>query len=207
MRAAPTSRLVGFMAGGVLALVLLAPTPLVGAQATPQPTLPVIPKPEECRVAPRPLPLFSTDAATATPVMTPGPLPTPFAASGALADAATTAAITATVRESLACRNAGELRRAYALLTDGMLAHLFGNEAGIPPEVQEALADPVRKLPRAARLELLSVSDPVVLPDGRVAARVETRSDGLIYADDLIFTKVGDHWLIDEAIPAGRKTE
>lgn len=164
------------------------------------------PHPDECLTEPRSLPLFpdpvvGSTPATARPTIT----GTPALASPEMrANAATTAAVTATVREVLACRNAGDYRRAYALMTDRMLTQLFGGPETIDPEVAAALEARPDRLPRNQRLTLISVSDVRLLADGRVSAEVESRlvtstRDGFL--DEIVFVRVGDRWLIDGTTP------
>ena len=50
------------------------------------------------------------------------------------------AAIAATVREAIACRNAGDFLRVYTLFTQDMLVALFGGPATVDPEVRSAVA-------------------------------------------------------------------
>ena len=159
-------------------------------------------RPGDCDVAPRPLPLFPP-ATPGTGGATPAPLATatPFALpAGPAADDATVAAVNAVVAEAVACRNAGDWPRAYALFSDAMLVRLFGGPQTVNPETQAALAAPPQKVPRPERLKLLAVSDVRVAPDGRVAAVVRTESiDGTF--DDLLFFVPGpDGLLVDEAV-------
>jgi len=174
-----------------------------GRQATPEgdETTAIVPPPQECRVEPRRV-LFP--GATATTAATPLPLasPTPLARpAGEPADAATTEAVTATVREAVACRNDGDFARAYALMSDAMLVRLFGGPETLDPLIAAALEAGPRRLPRPDRLALVAVADVRLLPDGRAAARVETRNADEAFVDELVFVRAGDRWLIDEAIP------
>ena len=196
-------------ASRISALILLA-TSVVGLgssttgalQDAPAPSADV-PRPAACRVAPRPLPLFAPATPGAALAATPAPLvtPTPFAMpAGQPADEATVAAVTATIRESLACRNAGDYPRAYALVTDRFLRVLLGGPDTIPPEIEAALAEPPRRVPRAQRLALIAVSDVRVLADDRVGAMVETRNAEESFRDYLVLVRTGDRWLIDESV-------
>ena len=197
------------LAGRVGALILLATGVVwIGRSTTdalqdgPTPTADV-PRPAACRVEPRPLPLFSRATPGAEPAATPVPLvtPTPFAMpAGQPADEATVAAVTATIRESLACRNAGDYARAYALVTDRFLRALLGGPDTIPPEIAAALAESPRRAPRAQRIALAAVSDVRVLADGRVGAMVETRNAEESFTDYLILVRTADRWLIDESV-------
>lgn len=182
-----------------LAPPLLAP-PAVARQDAARPNLPA---PEECLVEPRPLPLALAGPATpaASPVA-PVPVASPSGTPLPPADAETVAALEATVREALACRNGGDFRRAYALMTDAMLVDLLGTgNATVPPEIADLLLARPRRLPRPLRLELVAVTDVARLPDGRVRARVETRNLRYAWVDDLTFAldPATGRWLIDAA--------
>lgn len=186
------------------------------AQVTPPPAELDVPAPEECRVAPRELPLFPEGVGQLTPA-TPRPLPAepapPFALpEGAPADPETVTEITATVREALACRNANDFPRAYALFTQEMLVALFGGPATIDPEIVAAIEEAPGSLlpsplPPRQRIALTAVSGAVLLPDGRVAAIVDTRGARLAFRDALFFEEdpATGRWLIDAQVrlPAG----
>jgi hypothetical protein len=176
------------------------------AQATPTAGIPEIPPPEACQVVPRELPLFPEGVGQRAPG-TPEPFEavpaTPFALpSGAAPDAGTVDAVTATVREALACRNANDFLRAYALFTQNMIVELFGGPGTIDPEVQAAMAQEPQPLPRRARVALYSIDDVVSLPDGRVGVLVLTLNAQRAFRDYLIFARDAEsgRWLIDESI-------
>jgi len=160
---------------------------------------PAAARPVECRVAPRPLP-----PPTATPleIVTPPPAqPTPFAVpDGSLADAETARAIEAVARESVACRNAGDFPRAYALFTDRFVAALLGPPDTLDPDLLARLALPPTPVPRAERLTLDSVTEVRSLADGRVGAIIVTRNAEQVYADYLYFVDQDGRWLIDERV-------
>jgi len=189
-----------------LAIVLAMATCVQTAgawQATPEPAAGA-PKPEDCTVAPRSLPL---DLKLATPVAaTPSPI-LPGAEDlpdGVPAEAAAVAGITGTVVESLACRNAGNLLAAYALMTDDLVLKVIGPPDGVPPELVALLTGKPEKVRRTERLELGGVSDARLLPDGRVAAQVVTLNADTEFTDVLVFVERGGAWLIDAAYPVSR---
>lgn len=187
----------------LLLVTLLAPLPADAQQTDPSGT-PEAPAPSECTVEPRALPLLAADASsTVSPAPSTGSTATPPSQTeGDPAEPAVAAGVTATVRESLACRNAGDFSRAYALVTDHFLLHLFGGAETIDPQVAAALeAEPVR-VRRGERLHLVAVSEVRVLADGRVGAVVTTSGAGAEWRDYLIFVQRGDRWLIDQAEPA-----
>ncbi|MCC7021884.1 MAG: hypothetical protein IT338_03600 [Thermomicrobiales bacterium] len=175
------------------------------AQATPTPAALDVPAPDDCQIAPRALPLFPPGVGQRT-AATPRPLASPAAgpavvAVGAPADAETAAAVTATVREALACRNAGDFPRAYALFTQQMLIQLFGGPATIDPEIQAAMSEKPHHLPRGQRIGLVSLEQATIMPDGRVAAIVTTATPRRLFRDRLVFAhdSATGRWLIDEA--------
>jgi len=115
-------------------------------------------------------------------------------------DDATLDAITMTVTTALACRNAGDLPRAYALFSDRMIGQLFGGRDTVPPEIVQALAEPPRPVRRRSRVDLVEISATSLLPDGRAGAVVETANATHRFTDYLFFTEVEGRWLIDEAV-------
>ena len=104
------------------------------------------------------------------------------------------------MREAIACRNAGDFGRAYALVTDRFLAQLFGGPDTVPPEVAVALEGGPDRVPRANRLALVAVARVVAIGDGRVGAVVETSNADEVFRDYLVFVQAGDRWLIDEQV-------
>lgn len=179
------------------------------AQATPMPEARDSPAPAECQVAPRALPLFPPGVGQRT-AATPRPLAMPTSgltvvAAGEPADAETVAAVTATVREALACRNAGDYLRAYALFTEQMLVQLFGGPATIDPEIRAAIDVGPRPVPASRRVGLVSLEQVVVLPDGRVGAIVTTANARHVFRDELVFAhdSASGRWLIDGVMGGG----
>lgn len=176
----------------------------VFAQATPAAAELDIPAPRECDAAPRDAEFFPA-AAEPPPVATPAPIVTdasPFAMpEGEPADAETMAAVTATVREAIACRNANDFLRAYALFTDEMMGSLFGGPATIDPEIRAAIAEPEGPLPRQQRVALVAITEVTQLPDGRVGAIVETINAQRAFRDYLILEQdpASGRWLIDHS--------
>ncbi len=130
-----------------------------------------IPEPGECQVEPR------SDAGlrrilSATPDANPAPfdrsrpgaLPT-----GTPADAETVRGVEATVRQFVACRNAGDRRRELALGTD---AYILDVRAMNPGMADVALAGTPEALPASRPVWVEDIRDVVVLADGRIAAIV-----------------------------------
>jgi hypothetical protein len=104
------------------------------------------------------------------------------------------------VRESVACRNAGDFLRAYALFTDRFLAQLLGPPDAIDPDLIARLTVPPTAVPEPQQLALGSVTEIRRLADGRVGAIVVTQDQTMVYADYLYFAQVDDRWLIDERV-------
>jgi plastocyanin len=117
---------------------------------------------------------------------------------GEEADEATIQAVTQTYRELVACLNAGEFLRIYALYTDDYLRRTL-NDAGIDPQQLQATPAPDQRETTA----LVSVSEVRQLAGGRVTARVETTSspEGTVSVVQGVLEPVGDRYLIaDESV-------
>jgi steroid delta-isomerase-like uncharacterized protein len=117
---------------------------------------------------------------------------------GQPADAETVAGVTATVRELLACFNAGDIGRAAALHTEAFLRRQL---AAIPPEAFLAIMTAPPSPPREQAV-LHGVRDVRVLPDGRAGAFADIY-DPVVGGDATFyftFAKVGDRWLSDEEV-------
>jgi hypothetical protein len=202
-------------AAAVVAL-LASRVPVAAQEATAVASPPaglIVPDPSECTVAPRPVSFFEQLAATPPPppeaaaerFSRPGEQARPWTLpAGEPADAATVAGITATLREAMACLNAGDQVRFLALFSDDIL-RLFFSVNPIPPEALPAfLAATPEPSPPSQRLGYLGVHDVRVLPDGRVAALADdydpTEPPFGLATDFAIFVKVGDRWLIDSLI-------
>ena len=192
------------------ALIALVASPRVGAQeatpvATPAATPPAgpdAPAAAECRIAPRSLASFqglATPAATpaAPPVLGAAGLPT-----GTPADPETAAAIAAAARELIACVNAGDFLRAFALFNDAYLRSTTGPEV-MSQQLYDLFATPAPRTPER-QIILVAVRDPRLLPDGRAGALVTvidptTTTQGEM-TSFLIFVRSGDRWLLDGSI-------
>jgi hypothetical protein len=177
------------------------------AQATPIANDPNVPSPAECQI---PLPEmieFPADsmqpvAATPRPIVA-KPEP-PFAPpEGEPADEVAVAGITATVRESIACRNAGDYARMLVFFTPNMLVELYGSPATVDPEVLQGIQEGPRPVPEARRLRIDAIEEVVMLPDGRVGALVETSTPRREFRDYLFFVldPESGRWLIDGSVP------
>ena len=177
------------------------------AQATPTTTWDV-PAPDECTVEPRALPMFPAGVGQrepATPLPLPAsPVPAFVVPDGDPVTPNIEAGVMATVRESIACRNANQMLRAYALFTEPMIVSLFGGPATVDPEIRALIqqGDGTGPLPRRQRVALLQTSQIAHRPDGRIGAIVTTGTVDRIFQDYLVFTydAPSGRWLIDEAV-------
>jgi hypothetical protein len=171
-------------------------------QATPEPAG-IAPKPDECVVEPR-----KFQSPEGTPVAAAaGVLPGPASiADGEPASDEQGSAVNGLVLEALACRNAGDLRRAYALMSDRLIAEMLGGEAGPAPELLYLLENRSERLGRTERLELVAIDRIELLADGRIRATVTTRNVTTIFEDLILFVPnaSGDGWLIDQSIVVAR---
>jgi hypothetical protein len=156
------------------------------------------PDPSECQIAPRSdadiaALLATPDAATASPAATPSASPIPATAlpTGEAARPDALFGINATLRELVACMNAGETARALALVTDAVGANelhlLFGTtqiSLGTPTPVAEN-----------ERTPFLSIRDPRVVADGKVGAIVSNPVNPA-EAYFIVFEQHEGRWLI-----------
>lgn len=182
----------------LIVAALLTTLPAVATAGT-TPT-PEAPPPELCHAAPRSLEeltaLLATPEPSPLPTRTPGVVP-----AGAPADDVTLAGIEATVRELVACFNAGELLRAYGLYTDDYLRRLFYRQ-GLPArEAYDALATP-EPAPPDQRTAILAIQDVRVFDDGTAGATVTIRYARVPMPKTFFFTfaRVDDRWLIDDIL-------
>lgn len=182
---------IGIVVGG--AVSLLSPAG-VGAQEA-SPAAGEVIEATECQVEPLSDEYLSGLAATpagdeATSEATPEQFTVP---EGEPAGEAEVEGATATVRELVACLNAADFRRVYALYTEDYLVQTF---AGEPVDAAQATPEPTED---ATQNALIGVGDVIVLEDGRLGAQVDTvGADGLQVSMYMIFENTGDRWLIDE---------
>lgn len=176
-----------------LGLTVVA-APATAQESTPATGLPVTPDPAECVAAPRPIADFA--ALVGTPA--PAPLENGGRERGEPTDPETTAGITATVRELVACFNAGDWQRTAALYTDAGFAADF---AGMTREDLRGIEASPTPIDAMGRVALIAVRDIERLPDGRIGAVVVVGAEGTpdIYAL-LYFSQDGERWLIDYVV-------
>lgn len=106
-----------------------------------------------------------------------------------------------TIVESVACTNANDPMRAFALFTDRYLQTRFTGEGA--DDLGHLLVAITRESAPAAeidRLALISIDEFQVWPDGAVSVTVVTGNVDATYTDTLVLVEVDEVWLIDQAI-------
>jgi hypothetical protein len=189
--ASPSRWIVPWLVGAATAV-----TPGVAAQdATPTPD---IPPPELCRATPRTS--DELNAVLATPVAIHAADPTPIP-EGRPAAPETIAGITATLRELVACFNAGDVLRAYGLYTNDYLRRIYSTQDPLTRAAYDALTTPY-PTDRDERSAILAIEDVRLFDDGSAGAYVTIRYALIPVPKTFFFTFVrsGDRWLIDGAL-------
>jgi hypothetical protein len=187
--------------GGLsLLLVLAQPTP-AAAQDGSTPAAPGTTHATECTVTPRPIDDFLA-AAEATPGVLeselrglPAATPAPPSAEGTPANQEIVDALTATIEQSVACLNAGDLPRLFALYTDEAFIRSLGGGIAVTPDVAQQAAELAtpRPLPSNLQQSIPSIGEVRLLPDGRVTAITATEEGRTL----VVFAKEGGRYLID----------
>jgi hypothetical protein len=169
-----------------------------------------VPAPTECRVSPRSreelVALGGTPAASlGSPIAFPSPVPLP---QGEPVAGEVVVGITATIRELVACSNAGDGAREGALYSDDFVRRAI-SLVDVAVATSPAASRP---LPRTATVEgspeppalaaMPTISDARRVEDGRVGAIVHFPSfEALVGSQAFyLFVRVGDRWLIDEVV-------
>ena len=181
----------------VLSMVLFAHPAVTAQDATP--AAGEVVDPAECQVEPRAIEEIEQLVGTAGE----GEEATPGAAQAGLmqgeeADEATVQAVTQTYRELVACLNAGEFLRVYALYTDDYLRRTLA-DSGMNLEQLQATPVPDQREATA----LVGVSEVRQVAGGQVTARVETTSspEGVSTVIQAVLEPVEDRLLIaDETV-------
>ncbi len=181
----------------VLSMLLFAHPAVIAQDATP--AAGEVIDPAECQVEPR----TTEEIQQLVGAAGEGTEATPGAAEagsmqGEEADEATVQAVTQTYRELVACLNAGEFLRVYALYTDDYLRRTL-TDRGIDPEQLQSTPAPDQQEATA----LVSVSDVRQVAGGQVTARVETTSspEGAATVIQSVLEPVEDRLLIaDETV-------
>jgi hypothetical protein len=166
--------------------------------------VPIIADPAGCTVPPRDVPaLIGTPLPASASSPTAPATPTPFATpAGESADASTRDEIEETVTMAIACANASDLPRQLALFSDRYVKSRFvGPGAWTMDDYELFIATPAVVATPGARLGLISITNVVRLPDGRVGAEVFTGNGFTFYRDYLFFAQERGRWLIDGSAP------
>ena len=186
----------------LLALLAVGLAPTAAQEAGPPGGLD-FPDPAGCTVEPRTVEelraLFRAAAATPAADASPAARPTPAALpAGEPADDQTVAEVDAAWREFIACINAGDFRRTFALVSDDKLRRDFAQDFAAG-ETEDSLIGFFAATPAALepdhRAPFIALTDMRVLPDGRVAA-VGPGETG--QGEVLIFVAEGGRWLVDD---------
>ena len=191
----PSIRSLGLLAPGIALAVLLVGSRVVPTGA--QPATPTSAAAAACTIAPRSLDQIAALASTPTASMTPIP------GGGAPAAPDVVAAVTDTVRMAVACANANDPLRSFALFTDRYLAERFGSAH--PDDLGSLFAALSRQPTPAETADVLTLVDvrEVRMPAENLAiASVVTENRSARYVDRLAFQLVDDRWLIDQWSPA-----
>jgi hypothetical protein len=178
----------------VLATMLFAHPAVIAQNATP--AAGEVIDPSECQVEPRTMEEVQQLVGTASEEA--GATPDAAQAGsmqGEDADEATVQKVTQTYRQLVACLNAGDFLRVYALYTDDYLRRTL-NDSGI--DVQQIQATPAPD--QQEMTALAGVSEVRQLAGGRVAAQVETISvpDGVSSVIQAVLEPAGDRLLIED---------
>src|SRR5215217_6094270 len=181
----------------VLATMLFAHPAVIAQNATP--AAGEVIDPSECQVEPRAIEEIQQLVGTAGEEA--GATPDAAQADsmqGEDADEATVQTVTQTYRQLVACLNAGQFLRVYALYTDDYLRRTL-NDSGIDVDQIQATPAPSGQEMTA----LVGVSEVRQIAGGRVTARVETTSspEGTSSVIQGVLEPVEDRYLIaDETV-------
>lgn len=171
----------------------------IGATGSP----PVASAPTGCDVSPRPTSFLETLVLAPEPDVTPEPIER--VPDGADVDEATRAEVAEIVATLIACTNAGNLLRAFALYDDGYLRSILDQDGAMSAEIaNELVVSFATPEPVTAERRMVLVGLPVVrqMGDGRVAVVTETTGGALDDDDDtelglLILDRGADgRWLV-----------
>jgi hypothetical protein len=107
----------------------------------------------------------------------------------------------------VACYNTGETLRVLALWDAGYIRRLFDPDDKLPPDTADQIVKSIAKAEPPKEDEMLvlvAIRTIVQMPDGRVAAVVETdggnpNPDGTD-VDLFIFSKVDGRWMVSDAV-------
>ncbi len=182
--------------------------PLPAAAASPEATRDV-PAPTECQVEPRSIDGIQDllDATAGTPVASPAATAdTPGTGEPAPDDVI--AGVAATSREFIACINAGDYLRLFALMSDSYLPRYLREQDLDSPDILALLAGQPQALDPADQTEIVSVHDVLIYPDGHVSAVVtgdDPSSPSPARSPTFLMVQTGsgddsERWLVDGVV-------
>lgn len=192
-----------FATGAALLSTLMIVSPVTAQDGTPV-TGEGIPG-SECNAPARPADFLGTLVATPIsdePYVAPTAVP-----DGTAVEEPAASEVEAAVRMYVACSNSGEVLRALSLLSDEYLRRVVDPtgelDSDTAVELGASLATPIAIEPDQY-VRLLGIRQMVQLPDGRVAVVVETDGGPVdpegTDVDLLIFEKIGESWIIVDAV-------
>lgn len=106
----------------------------------------------------------------------------------------------------MACFNANDYLRAFALYTDGYLRRLFAGQGGLKQSDLDFFATPPAPVAEKDRTAIVALQDFRVLADGRAAVTVvgaDPTNPAPAASAVFFLTKAGGGWLIDEVVRLG----
>ena len=150
-----------------------------------------------CQIAPIAMPAMGEEGDLSTPI----PTPTPISLAGAVpADDATVAEVTEVIGQSIACRNAGDQLRMLATFSDRWVGELFsGYDLVFYDAFEQQVSLPATPVAVDAQIQLLSISDVQLRPDGAAIAEVTTSVNGVEQTSRLLLIQEDGGWKIDGA--------
>lgn len=172
------------------------------ASPTPGPDVPA----SECTVAGRPLSFLRDLVSQPAPETT--PVPVEAVPDGVPVEEQTRAEVTATIRQVVACVNAGDPLRAFALYDDAYLRRIIDPDGILDPEIADEIvlsfATPTA-VPPDQQMRLLGIPLMRQMTDGRVAVVIET--DGGVndqvegsQLDLIVLQRQGGVWKIVDGV-------
>ncbi|HEV2529795.1 MAG TPA: hypothetical protein VGT61_15235 [Thermomicrobiales bacterium] len=192
----------------LLAVLIAAPVALA-QNATPTPD---VPRPAECTVDPvEPAALLSSvgGADPTSPLFSTEPVDEASLPEGPAVTDEELEGITETVRQLVACANAFDPFRILALISDEYIGQLGG--AALAAQQQPELAMqlmarfpvPIAAIDSAEPVQMSTIRDARLLPDGRIGAILESAVPGsdALGVFFVTFIEEEDNWLVNDVLP------